>query len=84
MVFCRLGRRPWPISTPFPTLAELDEYLAAYTAGLTTYSSAALAALKRSLWQGTDHWDTLLAERAAVSGALVRQPAAQAALADLG
>ena len=27
--------------------------------------------LKRILWEGTEHWDTLLAERAAISGKLV-------------
>ena len=31
----------------------------------------AMAALKRTFWTGTDHWDTLLKERAAISGKLV-------------
>ena len=32
---------------------------------------AVLTDLKRVIWQGTDHWDTLLPERAAISGRLV-------------
>jgi methylglutaconyl-CoA hydratase len=27
--------------------------------------------MKQIFWQGTEHWDTLLAERAAISGRLV-------------
>jgi methylglutaconyl-CoA hydratase len=27
--------------------------------------------MKRVLWSGTEHWETLLAERAAISGGLV-------------
>jgi methylglutaconyl-CoA hydratase len=30
-----------------------------------------MADLKRVLWQGTEHWDELLPERAAISGRLV-------------
>jgi methylglutaconyl-CoA hydratase len=30
-----------------------------------------MADLKRVLWQGTEHWGTLLPERAAISGRLV-------------
>ena len=48
---------------------------------LATYSPAAAQELKRSLWAGTDHWPQLLAERASVTGRLVLQPDAKAALA---
>ena len=30
-----------------------------------------MAELKKVLWQGTEHWDKLLHERAAISGKLV-------------
>ena len=30
-----------------------------------------MAEMKRTFWRGTDDWDTLLAERAAISGRLV-------------
>ncbi|WP_116125589.1 enoyl-CoA hydratase/isomerase family protein [Lewinella sp. IMCC34183] len=48
---------------------------------LATYSPAAARELKQSLWAGTDHWPELLAERASVTGRLVLQPDAKAALA---
>jgi methylglutaconyl-CoA hydratase len=38
---------------------------------LAQSSPEAMADLKRVLWQGTEHWDTLLPERAAISGRLV-------------
>ena len=30
-----------------------------------------MAEMKKIMWAGTDHWDTLLAERAIISGRLV-------------
>jgi methylglutaconyl-CoA hydratase len=30
-----------------------------------------MAQLKKIFWHGTEHWDTVLAERAAISGRLV-------------
>jgi methylglutaconyl-CoA hydratase len=30
-----------------------------------------MAELKKITWKGTEHWDTLLAERAAISGRLI-------------
>jgi methylglutaconyl-CoA hydratase len=42
-----------------------------------------MADLKRVLWEGTNHWETLLYERAAISGRLVLTPKAQKCLADL-
>ena len=38
---------------------------------LASYNPTALAEMKKVLWKGTDSWTNLLAERAAVSGALV-------------
>jgi methylglutaconyl-CoA hydratase len=32
---------------------------------------AAMAELKRVFWKGTEHWDELLRERAAISGRLI-------------
>ena len=36
--------------------------------------------IKRTFWEGTDHWETLLAERAAMSGALVLSDFARRAI----
>lgn len=51
--------------------AALDAAVLAFATRLTTYNPEALADLKRVIWAGTEHWDTLLVERAAISGRLV-------------
>lgn len=38
---------------------------------LCTYNPEAISEMKKVFWNGTDHWDDLLAERAAISGRLV-------------
>jgi len=55
----------------FPTVEALDERINAHAKELATYSPEAMAELKRITWRGTEDWETLLAERAAVSGRLV-------------
>ena len=55
----------------FPTIAALDERVNAHAAELATYSPEAMVDIKKVLWQGTEHWDSFLAERAAISGRLV-------------
>lgn len=54
----------------FDTVEQLDAYLAHFLEKLTSYAPEALTELKRVFWQGTEHWDTLLDERAAISGRL--------------
>lgn len=54
----------------FETVEQLDTYLAQFCQTLCGYSPEALSELKKVFWQGTEHWDTLLAERAAISGRL--------------
>lgn len=54
----------------FDTVEQLDAYLDHFTQNLAGYSPEALAELKKIFWQGTEHWDTLLRERAAISGRL--------------
>jgi methylglutaconyl-CoA hydratase len=55
----------------FDTLEELDAAVSALATRLAQSSPEAMADLKRVLWQGTEHWHTLLPERAAISGRLV-------------
>ena len=38
---------------------------------LSNYSAEAMAEVKKAFWTNTDHWDSLLYERAAISGRLV-------------
>jgi methylglutaconyl-CoA hydratase len=54
----------------FDTVEQLDAYIAHFCANLAKYSPEALVELKTIFWQGTEHWDTLLSERAAISGRL--------------
>jgi methylglutaconyl-CoA hydratase len=53
------------------TTEALDAAVQAFAAKLAGYNPEALTELKRVIWAGTDHWDTLLAERAAISGRLI-------------
>lgn len=55
----------------FPSIEALDEAVAALASKLADYNPEAMAALKKILYQGTDHWPELLEERAAYSGRLV-------------
>jgi methylglutaconyl-CoA hydratase len=40
----------------------------------------ALAELKKVFWKGTEHWDKLLVERAAISGRLILSEASRKAI----
>ena len=55
----------------FETINELDAALETLSLQLASYNPDALLKMKKTLWQGTENWNTLLAERAAVSGELV-------------
>ena len=55
----------------FETINELDAALETLSLQLASYNPDALLKMKKTLWQGTENWNTLLAERAVVSGELV-------------
>ena len=55
----------------FEKTGEMDKELDFFTEKLAGYNPAALFEMKKALWEGTEHWNTLLSERAAVSGELV-------------
>lgn len=65
----------------FDTVEQLDAYIAHFTAALCSYSPEALTELKRVFWQGTEHWDALLSERAAISGRLALSAFTKSAIA---
>ena len=67
----------------YETTDVMGEAVLAKARELAGYHAEALAEFKRSLWRGTEDWDTLLAERAAVSGRLVTRAPASEALARL-
>lgn len=53
------------------TAQEMDEAMEALAEQLASSNPEAMAELKRAFWTGTEHWETLLPERAAISGRLV-------------
>lgn len=55
----------------FDTVEQLDAYILHFTDILRTMNPEAMALLKKVFWQGTDHWDALLEDRAETSGRLV-------------
>src|SRR5690606_22976946 len=62
---------------------ELDRELDLHLGKLATYGKEALSQMKKILWEGTDHWDRLLAERAAISGELALLPQTRKTLENL-
>ena len=54
-----------------PTIEGMDESVARLSNTLSHSSPQALAELKKVFWKGTENWDSLLLERAAISGRLV-------------
>lgn len=53
------------------SVEEMDESVARLANVLTHSSLEAMIELKKIFWKGTEHWDTLLLERAAISGRLI-------------
>lgn len=54
-----------------PDVQSMDESLAKLSNTLVNSSPEAMTEMKKIFWQGTDHWDELLIERAKISGRLV-------------
>lgn len=63
---------------------NMDDSVERLSNTLASSSPAALAELKKIFWKGTDHWDTLLKERAAISGKLVLSEFAKQAIKNSG
>lgn len=55
----------------FDSIKELDKEVEMLTDKLVTYNPDALKEMKKVFWEGTEHWDELLTQRAEVSGKLV-------------
>jgi len=54
-----------------PDLESMDESIHRLCETLAHFSPEAMLEMKKVLWKGTEHWDHLLIERAAISGRLV-------------
>ncbi len=55
----------------FSTAEEMDKGIATLAGKLATSNPEAMMMLKKIMWEGTENWDTLLLERAGMSGTLV-------------
>jgi methylglutaconyl-CoA hydratase len=64
----------------FEGAAAMDEAIEALAGRLLTKSVPAMRGLKKVFWEGTEHWDELLAERAAISGELILSKEAKDAI----
>ncbi len=54
-----------------PSVESMDESIVRLSHTLVASSPEATAELKKLNWQGTEHWDKLLIERAGISGRLI-------------
>lgn len=55
----------------YDSTEALDEAVQAFAQNLCTYNPEAMREMKKMMWSGTENWDDLLAQRAAISGQLV-------------
>ena len=55
----------------FDSIEALDVAITDFSSKLSSYNPEALIEMKKVLWEGTQHWEALLLERAAISGKLV-------------
>lgn len=66
------------------SVQAVDSVVDTLTHRLARSNPAAMAQLKRVFWEGTDHWESLLNERAAMSGSLVLSDFTRRAIAAFG
>lgn len=50
---------------------NLDNAVENFAQKLSSYNPEALSEMKKIIWEGTEHWESLLLERAAITGKLV-------------
>jgi len=64
----------------FESINEMDKEVDNLALKLSQYNPDALKEMKKVLWEGTEHWDILLEERAKISGKLVLSETTKSAL----
>ena len=55
----------------YSSISDLDKAVESLATRLASSNPEAMSMLKKIMWEGTDHWDKLLIERAEMSGKLV-------------
>ncbi|GAO42407.1 enoyl-CoA hydratase/isomerase family protein [Flavihumibacter petaseus] len=74
------ARRKGLFAELHPNVDSMDESVLRLTNTLAASSPEATGELKKIFWKGTEHWDQLLSERAAISGRLIVTEHARAAV----
>ena len=74
------GEKKGLFNKVFENNRDLDNGIDILTHQLSQYNSEALLEMKKIFWEGTDHWDELLIQRAEISGRLVLSDATKEAL----
>ncbi len=64
----------------YNSIKGMDESIAKLADTLMNSSVDAMTEMKKIFWMGTDHWDQLLTERAAISGRLILSPFSKKAI----
>ncbi|HSR61219.1 MAG TPA: enoyl-CoA hydratase/isomerase family protein [Robiginitalea sp.] len=67
-------------SRVYESRSELEREAEFFASRLASYSAEGLSLLKKALWEGTDHWETLLPERAGMTGKLALSQSTQETL----
>jgi methylglutaconyl-CoA hydratase len=75
------GERHGLFAQVVPTPDGLDEAVEVMAERLVTFNPEAMARMKAAFWDGTEQWDALLEERAAMSGTLVLSDFTRSAIA---
>jgi len=75
------ARRKGLFAEMHETVEGMDESIGRLANTLSHSNPEAMAELKKIFWKGTDHWDELLKERAAISGRLVLSDFTKSAIA---
>ena len=65
------ARRKGLFAELHPNVESMDESIERLAATLAASSPEAMNEMKKAFWKGTENWDTLLTERAAISGRLI-------------
>ncbi len=65
------ARKKGLFSELHPSIADMDEAISRLANTLMHSSPEAMAEMKKIFWKGTEDWDSLLVERAKISGRLV-------------
>ncbi|WP_158961810.1 enoyl-CoA hydratase/isomerase family protein [Myroides fluvii] len=55
----------------YDSIERMDLEVTSFAKKISSYNPEALSEMKKIFWEGTAHWDVLLAERAEISGRLV-------------